>query len=322
MMSLSNPEPMTSRCNLNALPPHTLYQCRSAQEFCTQFDVQTRCAVQHVADSLIVPEAERAIFLVGSLPLGMATDTSDIDFIVLVDNREALSNSFSANSNMHLSFSNANDLLVAGEFVTMINGVALDVHIVVTSTVKQIYARLQCPRPMLSENEIKTLSRLSTGWLLWQSDRYLDRNALTLSDPALDVYCCTKNFALALTFLENALAARDLADVPLALHLGSSSVQMAYLAYFSSEGYSCLGRKWLAQIGHAVGAAERVSRQPLLKQSLHLLFPSIESTADDVAAYLHDVSQFLASIRRLIEIKPHLRNAFSSRPQIAGFAAP
>jgi hypothetical protein len=324
MQSVTNiSERITSQCNLNVLPPHTLHQCRSAQVFCSQFEAQIGYSVQHVADAILAPEAERAIFLAGSVPLGMATNTSDLDFIVIVDSKKALSNNeFSANSNKHLAFSNVNDLLVAAEFVTLINGIALDVHVVVTSTIKQIYNRFNRPRPTLSDNEIKTLSRLSTGWLLWQSDDYLERNAITFSDPALDVYCCTKSFASALVLLESALTARDLADVPLALHLGSASVEMTYLAYFSSEGYSCLGRKWLAQIGHATGAAERVSRQPLLKQGIHLLFPTAESTASDVTAYLQAVSEFLLSIRHLIEQKLYLRDAFSTCPQIPGSASP
>lgn len=312
---------MTYQGNLNVLLPHTLHQCRSAEVFCSQFDAQVGYPVKQVADTLIAPEAERAIFLAGSVPLGMATNTSDLDFIVLVDSKRALvCHELPVNSNRSLAFSNGNDPLVVAEFITLTTGVSLDVQVVVTSTIKQIYSRLQRPRPVLSDGEIKTLSRLSTGWLLWQSDGYLERNEAAFSDPALDVYCCTKNFASALNFLESALTAREQADVSLARHLGSASAEMAYLAYFSSEGYSCLGRKWLAQLGHAIGAAERVRQEPRLKQSICLLFPTGESTESDVASYLKAVSEFLSYIRCLIEQKPYFLRAFSNCPEIQNHA--
>jgi hypothetical protein len=36
-----------------------------------------------VVDQVIAPDAPRALFLTGSLPLGMATNGSDLDFVVV-----------------------------------------------------------------------------------------------------------------------------------------------------------------------------------------------------------------------------------------------
>jgi hypothetical protein len=161
-----------------------------------------------------------------------------------------------------------------------------------------------------------TLGRLSRGWLLWQSEGFLQSNAISLQDPALDVYCSTRSFVDAEIFRRKAGKVLDLMDIPLALHLGRASVEMAYVAYFASEGYSYLGQKWLAQLGHAYGAAQRVSRHPLLKQSLHLLFPRCESSREEAAQYLQAVSGFLHSMRELIEQKTLFRIAFHACPQI------
>ena len=298
---------------------HSIHECRSAEEFCAQFEDLTGQTVRQITDLIVAPSVPKAVFLVGSLPLGMGTPGSDVDLIVLVDDRAALDeqrSSLARNTDQRLAFSNVNDLMRSGEFLTVINGVTVDVTVAIASGVKAVYGRLRSKGPQLTESEIMTLGRLSTGWLVWQSDGFLQRHALRLADPVLDVYCSTKNFVAALSFRQKGLKALDLRDVPLALHLGRSSVEMAYLAYFASEGYSYLGPKWLAQIGHAVGAAERVNRHPVLQQRLPLLFPSLESTGSDVTAYLRAVSEFLVVVRQLIERKPHLRKAFSTCPQI------
>jgi hypothetical protein len=126
-----------------------------------------------------------------------------------------------------------------------------------------------------------------------------------------------KSFVDALIFRREAMKIRELGDILLlTLNLGRSSVEMTYAAYFASEGYSNLGAKWLAQIGHARGTAERVSRHPLLNRSVHLLFHSYGSTLGEVTQYLQAVSEFLTSMRNLIEQKTLFRIAFSACPQI------
>jgi hypothetical protein len=59
-----------------------------------------------------------------------------------------------------------------------------------------------------------------------------------------------------------------------------------------------------------------VSRHPLLKEGLMLLFPKLESALDEARHYLLGVSEFLDSMRNLIEEKTLFRIAFHACPQI------
>jgi len=262
-MKSSGAQTSSSQYNVDERAPHTLYQCRDAEEFCLRFEAVTGCPVQQIPDDVVSSTAPKAIFLVGSVPLGMATSSSDLDLVVLVDSRNALLNRdvSMANTHQQLEFSNDADPLLAGMFLSLKAGILLDVQVAITPMIHCIQRRLRRKGPELSENEIRTLGRLGTGWLLWQSDSYLEGNAVVLSDPALNVYCCTKNLVSALIHRRKALKALDFEDMVLALNLGRSSVELAYLAYFASEGLPYLGAKWPAQIGHAHAAQQRVERQ-------------------------------------------------------------
>jgi hypothetical protein len=300
---------------VNERLPHALHECRNVDEFCLRFEDLTACPVSSIANDITPPELPKAIFLVGSLPLGMATSDSDIDMIVLVDSKAALLNQQRsiANSDQHLEFFNEGDSLLAGMFLTMKAGILMDLQVAITPAIHQIQNRLRRRGPELSENEIRILGRLGTGWLLWQSEDYLGRNGVILNDPALGVYCCTRHFVSALLHRRKAVKALDLGDPVLGMMLGRSSVELAYLAYFSSEGYPYLGPKWPALIGHARGASERVNRHPLLKQGIRLLFPCDAASA---AQYLRDVQEFHCSMKALIEQKLMFRIAFRACPQI------
>jgi len=188
--------------------------------------------------------------------------------------------------------------------------------VALTPGVQEVYRRLRRRGPDLNEVEIRTLGRLSTGWQLVQTEGYLQERAVDLSDRSLTVYCSTKNFVQALLQQIKAGRVLERGDIPLALHLGRLSVEYAYLAYFASEGLPHLGSKWLAKIGFAEGAAQRVARDPLLAHGIPLLFPALSSTGA-AAQYLRDVSEFVASMRSLIERRPLFRIAYAACAQIA-----
>jgi hypothetical protein len=246
----------------------------------------------------------------------MATSGSDADLIVLVDDREALLNTGAANNKESLAFSNESDALRAGLFIDVLGGITVEVAVVITPSIKRVFARLRSKGPELSESEIMMLGRLRTGWLLMQSDQYLTRSGVALNDPVLDTYCSVRHFLFALIYRHKAIRALDLADIPQTLHLGRLSVEMAYLAYFASEGFPYLGPKWLAQIGHARGASARVSRHPLLKDGLELLFPAYPVGPGEARQYLRAVTEFLTAMRALIEQKTMFRIAFNVCRQI------
>jgi hypothetical protein len=321
-MLASNTQATTRQYNSMDRAPHSLHECTTVEEFALRFQASTGRSVGQIIDQIVASSEPRAVFLVGSLPLGMASSGSDVDLIVLVDSKAALLDKSGeiTNTGQRLVFSNESDFLRASEFLAVVNGILVDAVVVVTPSIKRIYARLRNKGPELSETEIATLSRLSTGWLLWESEGYLEHNGLTLRDSALDVYCCTRYFVSALHHVMKGRKALDPADVPLALHLGRSAIEMAYLAYFASEGISYLGAKWLVQIGYARGAAERVSRHPLLKEGVGLLFPSFPAALSESERYFKDVAEFVTSMRKLIEQKTLFRIAFNACPQVVPVA--
>lgn len=317
-MSLQESVPAGSGFSIAEPPPNALHDCRTSQEFVTAFESLTGRAPGRVPDDVVDPAVPKAVFLVGSLPLGMANSSSDIDFIVLVNDKNVLirHEGQRANNQQEVTFTNDSDSLLAGDFMTLMSATSVDITVVVAPAIKQIQNRLRRRGPELNENEIMVLSRLSSGWLLWQSEGFLQTHQLVLTDPALDIYCATRYFTLALLYRRKALKALAFSDLPLALHLGRLGAEMAYLAYFASEGLSYLGPKWPAQIGRAHSASDRVSRHPLLAQSIHLLFPALQSDPEPTATYLQAVTGLLTSMRTLIEQKTLFRIAFRACPQI------
>ena len=317
---MNPPKAEAARSQYNVLDPatHTLYECRSAEEFRERFEAMTGRPIQEVTEGLIRDGTPIAIFGVGSIPLGMATRGSDLDMIVLVASKEFItSDARAANNSQQAAFFNESDALVGGSFIQLHAGVLVDVQVAVTPAVRAVYSRLRRSSPELSEMEIRILGRLRTGWLLWETEGYLDRNSIDFDDRTLAVYCCTRNFVTALTNHRKAAKALELHDVPLALHLGRACAEMAYLAYFASEGMVYLGAKWLAQLGFARSAQERLARHPLLKEKLHLLFPVFGSTEEAATRYLREVGELLNSIRGLIEEQILFRIAFKACVQIA-----
>ena len=310
----------TSEQEYNVLDPasHALHECRTAEEFSVRFEAVTGRQIQQITDDLIPSSTPRAIFVAGSIPLGMGTRGSDVDIIVLVDGRDSITHGKvqSANSSQQAAFCNEADPLLAGTFLKLQAGVLVDIQVAMTPAIHDIYKRLRRRSPELGETETRILGRLRTGWLLWESEGYLQQRTVNVIDPALLVYCCTRNFVTALTHQRKAAKALELHDTHLALQLGRAAVEMAYLAYFASEGLVYLGAKWLAQLGFARGARERIARHPLLRQGIHFLFPEFNSSDADAGRYLQEVDQFAKSIRTVIEQQVIFRIAFKACAQI------
>lgn len=310
-------KPLTQTYSAMNRAPHTLYESRSSEDFVRRFEAATGCTVQQIIETMIDPTAPRAVILVGSIALGMAASASDVDLIVLVDDRSALvrGDTHRANSAQELEFSSPSDA-IAATYLTMREGIVVETSVAIAPAIEQIYTRLRGRGQELSETEIRVLGRLTAGWLLSQTDGYTESHAAILKDPALLVYCCTKAYVSALHEIAKSKRALQSSDMPLALNHGRLSVEAAFLAYFASEGLPYLGTKWLAQVGHAQGAAERVARHPLLVQGIALLFPQYPTDRAQIDHYLASVSKFMTSMRALIEQKTRFRIAFQACPQI------
>ena len=297
---------------------HRLHECKSADEFRPCFEEATGCLVENIADHIVRHTAPKAIFLAGSLPLGMGTSGSDVDLIVLIDTKDAqVSRERLANTDQDLEFVNDGDMLLSGISLTLRHGIPVEVQVVLTSAVAAVYRRLRRRGPDLTETEIRTLGRLATGWLLWQSERYMEDSGVDLTDPSLSIYCATRSFVFALLQRSKAARALEQRDIPLSLHHARTSVEESYLAYFASEGLPHLGSKWLAKIGHAYDAPQRIAEHPLLTQGIRLLFPTLSSSLTEASQYLREASEFIMSMRSLIERRVRFRIAFNACPQIA-----
>lgn len=297
---------------------HSLHECTSADDFQQLFESSTRLTLKELVWRVVIPSAPQAVFVVGSLAQGMAASGSDVDLIALIDSKDYLStNTRTVNNTRELQFASEADPLLAGIYLTMHEGILIDLQVAISPAIRSVYKRLRQRGPELNETEVQTLGRISTGWLLWETDDYLERNGIRLKEPTLEVYCCTKQFVSALHQQSKAERALQCNDVPLALQHGRAGVEYAYLAFLASDGHPHLGSKWLAQLGHARGAAERMRQSPLLEQGLRLLFPAYPSTPSEAAAYVAAVSEYLKSMRELIERKTLFRIAFNACPQIS-----
>ncbi len=297
---------------------HSLHESLDAADFCRRFERATGRSVRQLVEEVVTPTSPMAVFVAGSLALGMATSGSDIDLIVLVDSKAALVKRprHIANSAQNLEFHNRADSLLAAHFISMYEGICVDLEVALIPAIHGIIRRLRERGPELSETEIRTVGRINTGWILWESEGYLKNEVTILRDPALDVYCCTTHFVSALHEIAKARRAVGCQDFMLALQLGRLAAEFAYLAYFASEGINYLGSKWLAQIGHARGAADRIRRHPLLKDGIRILFPPYTADPEETGRYLKVVCEFLTAMRSLIEHKPLFHIAFQTCPQI------
>jgi len=297
--------------------PHTLHEALDGEDFRARFEATTGRSIVDLVDQFVEPAAPKAVFVAGSLTLGMGASGSDVDMIVLTDDRSALKKGQTqvANNAQELEFSSASDLLLPGIFLTVNAGVLVDLHVAITPAIHRVYSRLRRRGPQLDETECRTLGRLQSAWLLYESEGYMTDHSSLLSDPALPVYCCTRDFVSALHQISKAERALERHDIPLSLSHGRESVEYAYLAYFSSEGMTYLGSKWLAQLGHARGAPERMQRHPLLAEGVPLLFPQYTTDNEQAATYLRQVAKFLTGLRKLIERKTLFRIALHACPQ-------
>lgn len=105
-------------------------------------------------------------------------------------------------------------------------------------------------------------------------------------------------------------------DFTLALQLGRLAVELSYLAYFASEGMPYLGSKWLAQIGHARRAVERLSRAPPSLGRYTFAISYVHSGTSWSASTFASRRGILTAMRHLIEEKTLFRIAFHACPQV------
>ena len=298
-------------------PSHDIHTSRNVEQFCTRFEMETKRHPSSLVDDILRPDQKRAVFVAGSMTMGLATGISDIDFIVLVDSRDAiLPEAISKkNSDSALTFSNDSDPLSIGHFIHLINGIEVDINIVLASRVDAVTHSLMLPGPELSDGEVLTIGRLKKAWLIDKTDGFLDRWDEFLSDTSFEVLCATRFYWMSLKMLEKARKAAAMQDFPLALYLARISAECVYWSYFASRGFCALGTKWLKFVTVFDFNGDDEARR-LFSDSVPLVFPRFHMDVAELAQHFGSVVHFQRSARETIEKDIRFKIAFAVCPQI------
>lgn len=296
---------------------HGIHTSRTVERFCTRFEAETKCHPANLVDDILRPDYRRAIFVAGSIPMGMATSISDIDFIVLVDSADAILPGATSrkNSDSALTFSNDGDPLSIGHFIHLINGIEVDINIVLVSKIEGITQRLKLPGPELSDGEVLTIGRLKTAWLISKSDGFLDHWDSFLSDHSFEVLCATRFYWMSLKMLEKSRKAASMQDIPVSLYLARISAECVFWAYFASRGFCALGTKWLKFVTVFDFNGDADAKQ-LFSDSIPLVFPQFHMDAAERERHFETIVRFQRSGRATIEKDIRYKIAFAVCPQI------
>ena len=127
-MTTMDAEPQTRRYTTMDRGSHSLHECLDGEDLSARFQSLTGRSIKDVVDAVVSADTPKAIFAVGSLPLGMGTSGSDVDLIVLVDGRDALLGAAGevANKPEQLAFASESDPVLAGVFLNMFEGILME----------------------------------------------------------------------------------------------------------------------------------------------------------------------------------------------------
>lgn len=296
---------------------HDIHTSKNVEQFCARFEMETKCHPTNLVDNILRPDQPRAIFVAGSIPMGMATSISDIDFIVFVDSQDALLPGATSkkNSDSALTFSNDGDPLSVGHFIHLINGIEVDINIVLASKIEAITQRLKLPGPELSDGEVLTIGRLKKAWLISKSDGFLDHWDDFLSDYSFEVLCATRFYWMSLKMLEKARKAASMRDFPVALYLARISAECVYWSYFASRGFCALGTKWLKFVTVFDFNGDDNAKH-LFNGKIPLVFPQYQMDVAALEQHFETIVGFQRSGRATIEKDLRFKIAFAVCPQI------
>lgn len=293
---------------------HDISSSASAKDFLERFQHETSISVvDHVA-KLVNQEDVLDIVLVGSLPLGSGTRTSDIDLLVLVNDPAVVKACATTSEQKVLRSADAR--LVIVQLLAMLNGIECDVQVVHYPEIGRLYRHIDAGSADLSQLEVMILSRLRTGWRLGEHAEGVTAasNLALFNSNSLEIFTTTRNYTFALMFLEDGVAAQR-NHRQLALHLGRLAVEQTCVAFFSSQGFAYLGHKWFrfADAWQARLPTEELDTRNALDEARRLLFPSPDQ---DPRTYVDDVRELIKTFRVLIcrDIGYHI--AFKACTQI------
>lgn len=280
------------------------FEACDAEQWRARFHAATGADLADLVCSDLAASDVRSVSLVGSIPLGIATEQSDVDAIVIV----ADACSLPARATQGVRYTSAGTSLIVMERMTVISDVEVNSVYVRQGDLDRLCSCLRASGALISGEERTVLGRLAKGWLI--RGTFSEPHAKALASRALDLHCAAKSLATAVNELRDARAAA-VDNPPLCLYLIRASIEHALLAYFASRGYAALGTKWLRFSSHHASAAP--DYQSIFDAYVHLLFPARESPVQQL---LEQAVRCLAEIRRLIETQPAFKLALLLCPHL------
>ncbi|WP_437907375.1 nucleotidyltransferase domain-containing protein [Sorangium sp. So ce327] len=296
---------------------HRLHAASDAAVFRSRFEAATGRTIDAVLSDFVDPAGIVLIALGGSIPLGIATEASDIDLLVLLRSPDCLRMPRAGTPHVLFAgnYASSDELAIATAVVRSSN-VEMDVQFLLTEKISQLLGLLKTSRVALSFQQRQLLARLRRAWPL--SPEAWPSAVVDLPDESFDIHCAVQSMITSYRSLVDArVAAED--SFWLALAMGRHSVEKAFEAYFASRGYSYLGLKWLRFLERRWSDMTGVERgrlpAPVAVRGRELLFPV--AAPEEVLGYLTRVEELVGDVRRVLDSNLRFRLALDVSPFVA-----
>jgi hypothetical protein len=289
---------------------HSLHECRTGSEFIERLNVAVGGADAWHPQRFVSHGVLRGVFLGGSIPLGIGSPVSDVDLIAIVDAESSLPRNLPNDRNIvHKSIRTENTSVIM-----LCRGIEIDINYVTAGRVEVIYERLLREGRLPPVSDMRLISRIRRGWILWSDPDLSTLVAELRSNSAVEIRCCVEAFVFALQLLDDAREALN-DNLSLSLHLGRLAVEWAFKAHLATLGELYVGDKWLRLAGCAKDPFSP-GQSYLFAEAERLFFPSRTEAPANTTRYLDEVACFLTAAREQVEQNPAFRVAFKLCPQI------
>jgi hypothetical protein len=276
--------------------PHQLHECQDLGQL---LGALARHGVDpnQIARDLVKTDVQYGLLAVGSIPEGMGTATSDVDFLVLIDHAAGLAQRRSGISMNHG---------ISREVLLYHNGLEINIDLVSRDMLLPVMESLMTVAsimyepdrvsmlPILDSVTVRLLHRLRTGWPLtggtmitqWRDEYMVE---------ILPMYLAAKYYVYSLEWLERACS--QTAGPPGAVaYLSRLAVESALLSLLATEGYTSPTTKallsWCARAEATTGGIAR-----LVEQCRGLMFPDVLTSHSERHAYIEAVTSAIRAVR-------------------------
>jgi hypothetical protein len=299
---------------------HSIFLSKNQSDFAQRFSTEVGESFEDFAANITNFEDLQAIILTGSIPLGVGSPRSDIDFLFLTLGREEprLSTARSGNQLLFAGRPAGGEAnLSYYESIILAKGIEIGINFIDIEELRRTGAALAGGGSYLTLTGPATmiLSRVKTGWCLWQREPLSQLCGELVDNDALEIHSSARYMSFALQDLEDAEAAIE-QNPQLALFLGRLSVEKSFMSYFASRGVAFAGSKWLRLLHSDRFDIASDKHVDLRLSGTNLLFPVATNNPDDLATYLENVKGFIAQLQKSIFSLPALAIAFKMSAQL------